>query len=857
MESLFALFPKDDSTLLAFIVLLPLIGAFVNGVFGKRLGREAVTLMGLAVIFGSFVLSVAAFFMLRELQSGEEAVQAGRLAWKGWDWVSLSLSGAGGGETRISVGLSIDALSGTMALVVTGVGFLIHLYSSKYMEEDPGYHRFFAYLNLFIFSMLVLILGDSLPVLFVGWEGVGLCSYLLIGFWFEDEANATAGKKAFITNRIGDFGLLVGMGLLLYYTGALDWQGIENGRENLFRAISLFPDHIGGVSLKSVPVIGEALPFQVSAATLVGLALFLGCAGKSAQIPLYVWLPDAMAGPTPVSALIHAATMVTAGIYLVCRLSMVFVLSPAAMLTIAIAGGATALLAATIAFAQNDIKKVLAYSTVSQLGYMFLGVGVGAFTAGFFHVITHAFFKACLFLGAGSVIHAMHARIHDSAKSQDMRNMGGLRPYLPHTFLTFLAAWAAIIGIPLTSGFFSKDAILVAAHTSKIELARENITGKNMSTVDLFAWPEWAGTLLYAMGVAGAVMTAFYMTRLFIGIFFGDFKGWTIVKRWKDPGHGHDHHHHDDKPLEGPVPHESPLQMTVPLMILGGLSLVAGFLNAHPFVHDFDHWLAPVFKTASSLVKTGEEHSLAPYIGVAVAACVAGAGGAWWVYVAQKGAPAHAFVTSFPRLYELVRDKWRVDEFYEETFIGAVDTLAVAATWFDKWIVDGIFARLSAFVVAVFGTLLRYLQAGRVQVYALAMVVGLGAFGFYFLVPRAEAKVKPNVTTGAYSITAAPGLGYSYRWDENADGKWESEKFGSKNELSLELKPAETRKVRLEVQNAFGNTATRLITVERPKVYKGGATDDEQAAIDSAKGKPSRPPPGPSAGRPMPHGVHP
>jgi NADH-quinone oxidoreductase subunit L len=855
MESLFALFPKDDSTLLAFIVLLPLIGAFVNGVFGKRLGREAVTLMGLAVIAGSFVMSVAAFFMLRELQSGE-AAQAGRLAWKGWDWVSLSLPGAAGGETRISVGLSVDALSGTMALVVTGVGFLIHLYSSKYMEEDPGYHRFFAYLNLFIFSMLVLILGDSLPVLFVGWEGVGLCSYLLIGFWFEEEANATAGKKAFIANRVGDFGLIVGMGLLLYYTGALDWQGIEGGRENLFRAISLFPDHIGGFDLKGLPVIGEALPLQVSAATLVGLALFLGCAGKSAQIPLYVWLPDAMAGPTPVSALIHAATMVTAGIYLVCRLSMVFVLSPAAMLTIAFVGAATALLAATIAFAQNDIKKVLAYSTVSQLGYMFLGVGVGAFTAGFFHVITHAFFKACLFLGAGSVIHAMHARIHDSVKSQDMRNMGGLRPYLPHTFVTFLAAWAAIVGIPGTSGFFSKDAILVAAHSTTIALdpAHLTIPGKNMSAVELMAWPEWAGTVLYAMGVAGAVMTAFYMTRLLLGIFWGDFKGWKIVKKWKDAGH--DHHHDDGKPLEGPVPHESAPQMTVPLMILGALSLVAGFLNAHPMTHGFDEWLAPVFQSASALVKA-EEHSLAPYFGVAIAATTAGAGGAWWVYVAQKGEPARRFVESFPRLYALVRDKWRVDEFYEETFVGAVDTLAVAATWFDKWIVDGIFARLSAFVVAVLGTVLRYFQAGRVQVYALAMVVGLGAFGVYFLVPRAEAKVIPNTATGAYSISAAPGLGYSYRWDENGDGKFESDKFGTKTELAFELKPAESRKVVLEVQNAFGNTATRLITVERPKIDKSGATDDEQMVIDASKVRARRPAGGtPPPAPPDPHAGH-
>jgi NADH-quinone oxidoreductase subunit L len=841
MESLFALFPKDDTTLLAFIVLLPLVGAFVNGVFGKRLGRDAVTLMGLASIAGSFLLSVAAFFMLRDIQTAEPE-RAARLAWKGWEWVQVSLAG-NQGQLSISVGLSVDALSGTMALVVTGVGFLIHLYSTKYMEEDPGYHRFFAYLNLFIFSMLVLILGDSLPVLFVGWEGVGLCSYLLIGFWFEDEANAAAGKKAFIANRVGDFGLLVGMGLLLFYVGALDWEGIEKGKDQLYRVMTI------GEQLKGFPLIGQYLPFHVSAATLVGLALFLGCAGKSAQIPLYVWLPDAMAGPTPVSALIHAATMVTAGVYLVCRLSMVFVLSPIAMFVIALVGVVTALLAATIAFAQTDIKKVLAYSTVSQLGYMFLGVGVGAFTAGFFHVITHAFFKACLFLGAGSVIHAMHARIHDSAKSQDMRNMGGLggwRPYLPYTFWTFVCAWAAIVGFPLTSGFFSKDAILVAAKTSHIHQARETVQASG-TTVTLSTWPEWAGTTLYVLGLAGAVMTAFYMTRLLHGIFWGEFRGWKIVKKWKDPGHGHHDHHADEgKPLEGPAPHESPWQMWVPLAILGALSVVSGLLlNAHFFHnHVFDQWLEPVFKTASALVKVEEPTSELPYIGAAVLAFVVGVGGAYWVYEAKKGEPARAFTESMPRLYALVRDKWRVDEFYEETFIGAVDTLAEAATWFDKWIVDGIVARVSAFVVAVLGTMLRALQVGRVQAYALAMVVGLGAFGWYFMVPSAQAKVVTDQVTGACSVTAAPGLGYQYRWDENGDGKWEGDKFGDKTKLSFELKPDEKRKVRLEVRNAFGNTASRELTLERQKLDKSGTTTDDDKKPSSPHGKPLNVPPG-------------
>ncbi|MGE3671260.1 MAG: NADH-quinone oxidoreductase subunit L, partial [Polyangiaceae bacterium] len=400
MHTLQVVFPDQDFTLLAVILGLPLIGAFINGVFGKRLGRQGVTLMALSAVGGAFIAAVTAFFMLRTAQGHEE--HAVRFSWTAWEWLSLSTPNA---RPTLSVKFSLDALNSTMSLIVTGVGFLIHLYSSKYMEEDPGYYRFFAYLNLFIFSMLVLILGDSLPILFVGWEGVGLCSYLLIGFWFHEDANAAAGKKAFIANRIGDFGLLCAMGLLLSYTGALDWAGIEAGAAGLAGKTQIWPL---GNDVPLAHYLGDWLsqPRYADRSTLVALFLFLGCAGKSAQFPLYVWLPDAMAGPTPVSALIHAATMVTAGVYLMCRMSGVFVMAPTAMLVIALVGAFTALLAATIALVQNDIKKVLAYSTVSQLGYMFIGTGVGAFTAGFFHVMTHAFFKACLFLGAGSVIHA-------------------------------------------------------------------------------------------------------------------------------------------------------------------------------------------------------------------------------------------------------------------------------------------------------------------------------------------------------------------------------------------------------------------------------------------------------------------
>jgi len=859
MQAIEALFPATDYTLLAVIVLLPLLGAAVNGVFGKRLGKEAVSLMALGVIFTSFLLSVVTFFALSHAQEPEHAA---RFYWKGWEWVHLSQQN--GTSTKLDVAFSVDALSGTMALIVTGVGFLIHLYSTSYMSEDPGFHRFLTYLNLFIFSMLVLILGDSLPILFVGWEGVGLCSYLLIGFWFEDEKNAAAGKKAFITNRIGDFGLLVAMGLLLYYTGALDWQGIEGGAKNLLTPVQVWPlgSHVPVASIFGHTFETWAnMPRSVSAATLVGLALFLGCAGKSAQIPLYVWLPDAMAGPTPVSALIHAATMVTAGVYLLCRLSFVMVLSPAAMIVVAFTGAITALFAASIAFAQNDIKKVLAYSTVSQLGYMFLGVGVGAFTAGFFHVITHAFFKACMFLGAGSVIHAMHARIHDTDASQDMRNMGGLRKYMPITFWTFAASWAAIVGFPLTSGFFSKDEILLKAYTSFIKSpVADNKLSLGGSTIELFQWPTWAGSALYTIGLLTALMTAFYMTRLFIGTFFGEFKGWKIVKNWQEPehahghddhDHGHGHHHHDPTvPLEGPEPHESPWQMWLPLAILGFLAAFSGFLNAAPLhITPFDTWLEPVFEHAASGIQLieGAEGKVPLFLVFAFLAFAGGSGAAYWIYVAQKGRPAQSLVEAAPGFHALVFDKWRIDEIYDEYVIGAVDSLAEFGTWADKWIVDFVIARVSAFVVSGSGTLFRFAQTGRVQTYGAVMVLGLGGVGWFFVSPRIEAKIVSDDVSGAYSVSAAPGLGYSYRWDANNDGKWDSEDFGTQTDVSLNLAVNETRTVKLEVKNAFGQTATKAFSFVRPQPDLSGA----DARMDIQQGPDGR------AHRVLPAGMQP
>lgn len=871
------LFPQNNFVLLGIILGLPLIGALVNGLFGKRLGKQAVTLMALSAVVGAFFAALASFWQLSSL--AHEADGYVRLYWKAWDWLELVGQGAGHGtfrDIRLEVAFSMDALSGVMCLVITGIGSLIHLYSSKYMEDDPGYWRFFTYLNLFVFSMLVLVLGDSLPILFVGWEGVGLCSYLLIGFWFSEEANASAGKKAFITNRIGDFGLLVAMGLLAYYVGALDWYGIDQGKGNLLQAAKIWPvgDNVPIAALMP-DVIADWLnaPRYANVAMLVGLALFLGAMGKSAQFLLHVWLPDAMAGPTPVSALIHAATMVTAGVYLLCRLAGVMVLSPTTMFIVALFGAFTALFAATVALVQNDIKKVLAYSTVSQLGYMFLGVGVGAFSAGFFHVLTHAFFKACLFLGAGSVIHSMHARIHDTDDSQDMRNMGGMRAFMPATFVTFAAAWAAIVGFPLTSGFFSKDEILYKAKTSFLPMVE--IQGAGNVAIDSIDWQPWMGTLLYVMGLAAAVMTAFYMTRLVIGTFYGDFKGWKIVKGWEDP-HAHDDHHdhhHHEKPgvenMEGPTPHESPWQMTTPLWILGGLSLIAGFFNAGALYHithwewlmGIEHLLHPQFEAPSTHVAEFESAHGFFYIGLAlaVAAFASGVGYAYNVYIINKGKPAADLMEKFPGVHSFLSDKWRVDEFYKETIIGALESLADICVLVDRWVVDGILARASAFVISVLGSLLRMVQNGRVQTYAAMTTVGLVLVGCYVIVPQANAKTDFDHRKGSYSIEATPGFGYSYRWDADGDdaGEWDSEDFGAKSKVQFDLETEQTRVVRLQVQNAFGSVSERKFEVTRPrpdlsrpttvleigedgKLRQRGAPRGGGGRPDAAKNRPAR-----------------
>ncbi len=829
-----SLFPAANFSLLAVILALPLLGAIVNGIWGRRLGKPAVRLMALAAIGGSFLASIATFAALTAHVDAEKHEHV-KLAWTAWNWMHTK-GGASGVNIPIDVRFSVDALSGVMMLVVTGVGFLIHLYSTAYMADDPGYARFFAYMNLFVFAMLTLILADNLPLLFVGWEGVGLCSYLLIGFWYEKMPNAAAGKKAFIANRVGDFGLICGMFLLASYTGALDWTGIAEGAGSLKNThqpellIHVWP--VGGGQYQGIfSFLQPHNPLTISAATAVGLALLLGCTGKSAQIPLYVWLPDAMAGPTPVSALIHAATMVTAGVYLICRLSFIFVMSPFVMMVIAIIGAATALFAATIALVQNDIKKVLAYSTISQLGFMFLGVGVGAFAAGFFHVFTHAFFKACLFLCAGSVIHAMHAREHDDDRAQDMRNMGGIRKYMPITYWTFAAATAAIIGLPLTSGFFSKDEILYRAFVDQtVNPFAAELTAQKL---DVFVPPQSLGPVLYVVGVVAAALTAFYMCRALFLTFWGDFRGWTIgrpslLAKTEKAAHGDEHH--DDLSIPGPPPRESPWQMTVPLIILATCSIVAGLIFNTGLIinvdalHSMDHWLEPVFEPVMKSavhVRDGAEGLVWPLALGGITAFVVGSGTAYWMYILQAGKPADEWARAVPRLYRLVLDKWRIDELYDVTVIAAVDALADTSAAFDQTIVDGLIAKVPALLVSLFGSILRAFQTGVVHVYAAFMVVGLACFGWFFVVPHPAATVASvGRDTGDYVVTAAPGMGYQYRWDADGNGQFDSERTSDQTSVKVHLDEGKSKTVLVEATSAFGVRRQTAVPLSRPAVVK-------------------------------------
>ncbi len=723
-----------DSKWLFAIVLFPLVGALVNGLFGRKAGRGAVHFVAVASVAMAFVIALVMFKKLIGLHahslgnSEEHAV----LSFNAYEWFSLS----NGGQTlSIPVKFVMDELSGVMTLVITGIGLLIHIYSTGYMSEEPSYARFFAYLNLFTASMLILVLGSSLPLMFVGWEGVGLCSYLLIGFWFENEAYAKAGRKAFVANRIGDFGVILGMFLLAVVCGSFEFADI-----NRF-AMEHAPALTSAVALGP-----KGTPFLVfpgiTFATAATLFLFLGCTGKSAQLPLYVWLPDAMAGPTPVSALIHAATMVTSGIYLICRLSPVFALAPHTMAVIALTGAVTALLGATVGLVQNDIKKILAYSTVSQLGFMFAAVGCGAFAAGFMHVYTHAFFKACLFLGAGSVMHAVGA--HGDA---DIRTLGGLRKYMPTTHWTFLVSCLAIAGFPGFSGFFSKDEILLGA----------------LSTGQLFSFAPWLGPTIFGMLFLGATMTAFYMFRLYFLTFCGEYRGGPHHDDHDDHGHGDEHAHHD--------PHESPAQMTVPLAILGFGAIAAGYVwvgiaHFEPWVK----WLAP------ALAELKEEHgATAPFIamGFGLTACFVGIFTAYAFYFKGSETPAK-LQAAFPRLHSLLMDKWRVDELYEVTILGFSRFLAWFAAGFDKYVVDGLITEVTSQLVMVCSFITTRFQNGLIHSYGAIMAAGTLALTFYVVAPHPRPSMADPEGLKV-KFDAEHGLAYTYRWDFDGDGKFDTE----------------------------------------------------------------------------------
>ena len=633
------------SQLIGYAVFLPLLGFLINGLFGRWLRRESlIGILGSGTVGAVFLLGCVIFGQMLEAGPARHAEVV-----PFFPWITA-------GSLQAGFSYQIDELSVLMMLIVTGVGFLIHVYSIGYMHGDPGFARFFSYMNLFIFAMLNLVLADNFLLMFLGWEGVGLCSYLLIGFWydrkFEQGTTADAAKKAFIVNRIGDFGFLIGMFLIFTTFGSLDFRSV-------FAQASAFP--VG------TPVI-----------VVMTLALFLGATGKSAQIPLFVWLPDAMAGPTPVSALIHAATMVTAGVYMVARCSVLYALAPVSMTVVAVVGASTALLAASIGLVQNDIKKVLAYSTISQLGYMFLAAGVGAFAAGMFHVLTHAFFKALLFLGSGAVIHAMH-------DEQDIRRMGGLKSHLPFTYWTFLAGTIAIAGIPPFAGFFSKDEILWKA----------------------FSGGHW---MLWLVGLLGALMTAFYMFRLLTLTFEG-------TPRW----------------AEGKHPHEAAWTMTIPLIVLALLSTIGGFIGLPQSLggtNPLEGWLDPVFSRANDLLsRPGEVPEATEYILMALSVAVAVGGivvARTW-YLRRKEVPAR-MISRAPGFYAMLLNKYYVDEIYDRAVVTPTVKGSETLLWkiVDTGVIDWAINAVAKAIGAISRTL-RVVQTGIAQNYALVFLLGVVA----------------------------------------------------------------------------------------------------------------------------------
>ncbi len=626
--------------LAALIPFFPLAGFIIIGLLNKRMPKNMAAMFACAMLLISFGLSVSVFM---NISGHATEIQL-------FSWINA-------GTFSASFNFLLDPLSSIFLLIITGVGFLIHIYSIGYMHDDEKHNIFFAYLNLFIFFMLVLVLGSSYLLMFVGWEGVGLSSYLLIGFWFKNNSYNNAAKKAFIMNRIGDLGFLLGIILLFITFGSSDYA-------------TIFPKAQGFMT-------GDSM------ITTITLLLFVGAIGKSAQIPLYTWLPDAMAGPTPVSALIHAATMVTAGIYMVARSGILYALAPVSMYVVALIGVVTAVFAATIALTQNDIKKVLAYSTVSQLGYMFLGLGVGAFSASVFHVMTHAFFKALLFLGAGSVIHGLGGE-------QDIRNMGGLRKKLPITFITFLLATLAISGIPPFSGFFSKDEILAHAFASN--------------------------KIFWVLGVIGSMMTAFYMFRLLFLTFYGTYRG-------------------DEHKVH---PHESPSSMTVPLIILAILSTIGGFVGVPESLggtSQISKFLDPVFQPAQAkmmMIENSSSISEIALMGITVAVVLASILLAWYFYVSRKRVPSPEG-TKLPVLTNLSYHKYYVDEIYNALITKPLDAISLfLKNIVDNKLIDGIVNATGKLTEWLSG-LMRFVQTGNVDFYLLAMVIGMACIIFFKL----------------------------------------------------------------------------------------------------------------------------
>ncbi len=638
------------------VAALPLAGFVVNGAlsFFRPNAKRAISAVGVGVLVAAFAVAVA-------------VVRAVGAASPEEPWILTYWSWMPAGSLQLDFAFQVDQLSAVMMMVVTGVSALIHIYSVGYMGEDPGYARYFAYLNLFVFFMSVLVLGASFPVMFVGWEGVGLCSYLLIGFWYEDKVNADAGKKAFIVNRIGDFGFLVAMFLLFRTTGSL------NFREVFAAAPAAF--EVGGPTI-----------------TLITLMLFLGCTGKSAQIPLYTWLPDAMAGPTPVSALIHAATMVTAGVYLVARANVLFAMAPVSSAVVAGVGAVTALFAATIALKQWDIKKIIAYSTVSQLGYMFLGVGVGAYASGIFHLATHAFFKALMFLAAGSVIHALHHAYHHTDRhedAQDIRNMGGLQRYLPWTAALMWIGGLANIGVPPLAGFFSKDDIL----------ARTFARGHEAGIFYLF----------WALGATAALLTAFYMTRLLVYTFHGPNR----------TGEQEREHLRD-----------APWVMTGPLVVLALGVVAAGAVNLPEVLPGHEwlaHWLEPVTFMSSLYQVEGHLAVSTEWTLLVLATGIAGAGmiAAWQLLKPAALKPARDAPPE-TGLQRVLARKYYVDELYDLLFVRPLAWLSDRVLWktIDAFIIDGVAVNGVARLARLVGWAGSRLQTGQVGMYVVFFVLG-------------------------------------------------------------------------------------------------------------------------------------